>query len=160
MLDNLFNSIGGDVVSNLTEKAGISMDQAKQILPIGQETLQSGLMEQVTSGNIGDIVGMFNSGGGDLQSNGLFGSLKGMFMQNIMSKVGLDESVAGAVAGTGMESMISNITGMVGGAGNVTEDSLKEGLGMGGGIADIAGNMLKDKLGDGIGGAIGGLFGK
>ena len=160
MLDKLFSSIGGDVVSNLTEKAGISMDQAKEILPIGQETLQSGLMEQVTGGNIGDIVGMFNSGGGDLASNGLFGSLKGMFMKNIMSKMGLDESVAGAVAGTGMESMIGNITGLVGGAGNVTEDSVKEGLGMGGGIADMATNMLKDKVGGAAGGIIGGLFGK
>lgn len=163
MLDSLFNSIGGEVVSSITEKAGISADQAREMLPIGQETLQSGLMEQVTGGNLGSIIGMLNSSGSEgpsLQSNPLFDSLKGMFIQNIMSKMGLPASVAQLAGGAGMESMISSITGLVGGAGNVTEDSLKEGLGLQGGIADIAGNMLKDKLGGAAGGIIGGLFGK
>ncbi|MEM9991206.1 MAG: hypothetical protein AAF738_05540 [Bacteroidota bacterium] len=162
MLDSIFNSIGENVINTLIEKTGLSLDQAKEVLPIGQETLQSGLMEQVTKGNLGAIIGMLNSGGkaGELQENPMFGMLKNMFVQNIMSKMGLSESLASAAGNTGMESMIGSITALVGGTGNVTEDSLKEGLGLDGGIADLAGNMLKGKLGGAAGNMLGGLFGK
>ena len=66
----------------ITEKAGISTDQAKQMLPFAQESLQEGLMSQVTGGNLDGVLGMFKSfGGGGLESNSLFGSIKGMFMK-------------------------------------------------------------------------------
>ncbi len=182
MLDQLMNSIGGDVMSSLTEKAGITSEQAEQVLPIAQDTLQEGLMKEATSGNVEGILGMFNSGA-ELESNGMFGSLKGMFMQNIMTKMGLPASVAGLVAGTGLSGIIGSMAGKFGGAGNITQDGLMSGLGMGdagglmdaakgllggetGGVMDAAKDMLgnggsvadaaKDKLGD----IAGGLFGK
>ena len=161
MLDQLMNSIGGDVVKSITEKAGISADQAQEVLPIAQETLQSGLMEQVTSGGVENILGMFNGGGAG--ENPLMGSLKGMLMKNVMTKMGLPESVAGLVAGSGMESVIGGLAGQLGGAGNITQDGLMDKLGMGGGgIGDMAQGMLKnaaaDKLKD-LPGGIGKLFG-
>ena len=156
MLDKLMGSIGGDVINSITEKAGISSDQAKQVLPIATDTLQSGLLKEVTGGNISGILGMFNSGGG-LASNGLFGSLKGMFLKNIMTKMGLPESVAGLVAGSGLTSIIGGLAGKLGGAGNVTQDSLMDNLGLGGadGLMDAAKGLAKGKLGD----ITGGLFG-
>lgn len=158
MLDQLMSSIGGDVVKSITEKAGISAEQAQQVLPIATDTLQSGLMEQVTGGNVESILGMFNSGDG-VASNGLFGSLKGMMMKNVMTKMGLPESVAGLVAGSGMESVISGLTGQLGGAGNITQDGLMDKLGMGGGLGDMAKKLAGDKLKDLTGGLGGGLFG-
>jgi len=161
MLDQLMSSIGGDVVKSITEKAGISADQAQQVLPIATDTLQSGLMEQVTGGNVEGILGMFNSGS-EAGANPLFGSLKGMLMKNVMTKMGLPESVAGLVAGSGMESVIGGLAGQLGGAGNITQDGLMDKLGMGGGIGDMAKGMLKnaaaDKLKD-LPGGIGKLFG-
>lgn len=151
MLDKLMESFGGDVISQITEKAGISADQAKEVLPIAQESLQSGLMEQVTGGNMDGILGMFNSAGGNgLMNNPLFSGIKAQFMQGIMTKMGLPESVAGMVAGTGMSSIIGNLAGKFGGAGSVDSNSLMSGLGLGGGggLMDMATNMAKDKMGD------------
>ena len=150
------DSIGGDVINSITEKAGISADQAKQVLPIATETLQGGLMKEVAGGNISGILGMFNSGSG-LASNGLFSSLQNMFMKNIMTKMGLPEPVAGLVAGSGLTSMIGGLAGQLGGAGNVSQDSLMDNLGLagGGGLMDAAKDMAKGKLGD----IAGGLFG-
>ena len=71
MLDKLFDSFGGDVASSIAEKAGIPMDQAKSILPLAQESIQEGLMKEVTGGNISGIMGMFNSGSG-MGSNPIF----------------------------------------------------------------------------------------
>lgn len=151
MLDKLMESFGGDVINQITEKAGISADQAKQVLPIAQESLQSGLMEQVTGGNVDGILGMFNSAGGDgLMSNSLFSGIKAQMMKGVMTKMGLPESVAGMVAGTGMSSIIGNLAGKLGGAGSIDSAGLMSGLGLGGGggLMDMATNMAKDKMGD------------
>ncbi|MEM8524563.1 MAG: hypothetical protein AAGG68_07960 [Bacteroidota bacterium] len=154
MLDKLFDSIGGDVVSSLTEKTGINLEQAKAVLPIAQDTMQTGLMDEVKSGNISGILGMLNSSGDALQSNSLFDKIKGMFLQNILSKLGLPESVAGMVAGTGMNSIVSSASNFLGGGGEVKKDDLMSKLDLGGMAGDIAKGMLKDKLG-----GIGKMFG-
>ncbi len=155
MLDKLFETFGGDMVNSLTEKAGISTDQAKDILPIAQDSIQSGLLEQVKSGNISGILDMFNSGGG-MTENPIFGSIKNMFLSGIISKLGLPSSVANIVAGSGLESIMGNITGALkGDDGEVTENGVLDKLGIGGGVGDIAKNILKNKLGD----ITGGLFG-
>jgi len=163
MLDKIFETIGGDVVSDLTSKAGITADQAKEVLPIAQDSIQSGLMEQVKGGNVSGILGMFNSGSG-MGSNPIFGGIKQMFMSNIMSKMGLPGPVAGIVAGAGLEGMMGKIGGVLGGGGEVTQEGLMSNLGMGGdggGLMDMAKNMAGDKLG-GLGDAakdkLGGMF--
>jgi len=159
MLDKLMGSISGDVISQLTEKTGISADQAKSVLPVATDTLQSGLMEQVTGGNISGILGMFNSGSG-MADNPIFGAIKTQLLGNLMSKVGLPESVAGLVAGNGLQSIIGGLSGQLSGDGKeVTQDSLMSGLGLGGGggigdmVKGMAGDALKDKLG-GLGGKL------
>ncbi len=155
MLGKLFESFGGDVINSLTEKAGITTDQAKEVLPIAQESIQSGLLEQVTSGNISGILEMFNSGS-SMSDNPIFGSIKSMFLSGIMSKLGLPSSVANIVAGDGLEGIMGNLTGALKeNDGEVTEDGIMDKLGLGGGIGDMAKNVLKDKLGD----ITGGLFG-
>ncbi len=156
MLDKLMSSISGDVLQSITDKAGIPSEQAKQVLPIASNTLQNGLMKEVTAGNISGVLAMFNSGSG-LTNNSLFNHLKGMLLQNIMTKMGLPESVAGMVAGSGMQSIIGGLAGKMGGAGNVTQDNLMSTLGLGadaGGLMDAAKGLAKGKLG----GIAGGLF--
>jgi len=157
MLDQLMSAVGGNVISELTEKTGINAEQAQSILPVAQESLQSGLMEQVTGGNMSGILGMFNSSGSGLTSNPIFAGIKAKFAAGVMSKLGVPESVAGMVAGTGMGSMISGLTSQLqGDGGEVSQDDLMSKLGLGGGLADMAKNALGDKLG-GLGDLAGGL---
>ena len=159
MLDQLMNSIGGEVANSIAEKAGISTDQAKQALPIAQESLQSTIMDKVSGGGLDDVLGMFNSAGGGLENNGLFGSIKQKMMQGVMQKMGLPAPVAGLVAGSGLGSIIGKIAGKAGGAGNVTQDGLMGLIGGGDGIKGMLGNMAKDKLGDIAKDKLGGIFG-
>ncbi|MEM0994339.1 MAG: hypothetical protein AAF847_17455 [Bacteroidota bacterium] len=154
MLDQLFNSIGGDVISSMTEKTGINLEQAKAVLPIAKDTVQTGLTDEVKAGNISGILGMLNSSGAGLQQNSLFGNLKGMLMQNILSKLGLPESVASLVAGTGMTSIVENASQFLSGDADVKQSDLTSKLDMGGMVGNMAKGMLKDKLG-----GIGKMFG-
>ncbi|MEM1324685.1 MAG: hypothetical protein AAGI23_01965 [Bacteroidota bacterium] len=156
MLDQLFNAVGGNVVNTLTEKTGLDLEQAKAVLPIAQETVSSGLMDEAKSGNIGGILNMLNSSGADLQSNSLFDGLKKQLLGNLLAKLGLPESVAGLVAGTGMTSIIENASNFLGGGGEVKKDDLMDKLDM----KSIVGNMAKDAIADKLGGLGGKLFGK
>lgn len=164
MLDQLFSTIGGDVVSSLTEKAGITSDQAQQVLPIAQESLQDGLMKEVTGGNISGILGMFNGGESALGGNPIFDGIKQTMMANVMTKMGLPQPVAALVAGSGMTSVVGKLGGLLGGDdGQVSEDSLMSKLNLGGGtdgLMDAAKNIAQDKLGGTLGNIAGGLFGK
>lgn len=173
MLDKIMDMVGGDAIKAMTEKAGVSADQAKSMLPLAGESLQEGLLSKVTGGGLDDVLGMFKSfSGGGVENNSLFGSIKGMFMQKVMTKMGLPESVAGLVSGAGMTSIIGSLTSKIKGHGD-TDDidaaSLMGVLGGGGGIlGSITGMLGGDKkegddkggLGGMLGDIAGGLFGK
>jgi len=127
MLDKIMEMVGGDALNEMTSKAGISMDQAKQMLPLAQDSLQEGIMSQITGGDKEGLLGMFSSalgGGSGLASNGIFGSIKGMFMKKIMTNMGLPESVAGLAAGSGLSSLVGGI------AGKLSDDGDNDGIDM------------------------------
>ncbi|MEM6966000.1 MAG: hypothetical protein AAF573_14630 [Bacteroidota bacterium] len=177
-------SIGGNVASDMASKAGISLDQAKGMLPFAKESLNEGVMSEVKSGNVGGILDMFKSatsGGGNLMQNSIFGSIKSMFMKKIMTNMGIPESVAGLAAGTGMSSIIGSLAGKMQDHGDTNEidaGSLMGVLGMGGGASGMLGKaagMLGGLTGGGddkksddspmdqakdLLGGIGGMFGK
>ncbi|HHB78469.1 MAG TPA: hypothetical protein ENK85_04475 [Saprospiraceae bacterium] len=153
MLDKLFESFGGDVVNSIAEKAGIPVDQAKAVLPVAQESIQEGLMKEVTGGNVSGILSMFNSGSG-MANNPIFGGIKQMFMSNMMSKLGLPSGVATMISGFGLENIMGKLSGILGDGGEVTESGLMDKLGLGGGLGDMAKNIVGDKLKD----ITGGLF--
>ena len=112
-------------------------------------------MDQVTKGNIGGILEMFNSGKG-MADNPIFGSIKGMFLKGIMSKLGLPSGIADMVAGSGLEGIMGSLTGALkGDSDEVTQDGIMDKLNLGGGIGDVAKSFAKDKLKD----ITGGLFG-
>lgn len=187
MLDKIMELVGSNALNEITSKAGISTDQAKQMLPLAQDSLQEGIMSQITGGNLDGLIGMFNSAGSSngLMNNSIFNGIKGMFLQKIMKSIGLPESVAGLAAGTGMSSIIGGISGLLksdgdnddinasnimnvlggGNAGGVIGSLLgaKEG-GLMDSISDVAGDLLSGKSDSkgsgGVGGMLGKLFGK
>jgi hypothetical protein len=149
MLDNLLDSIKGDVLGTLTEKTELSADQAESVLPIAKESIQTGLMDQVKSGNVGGILDMFNSSGNSLLKNAIFSGIKQNFVGAIIKKLNLPAPLAGMVANVGLGKIFEGISGKAkDNSGKVTQDSLMSTLGLeGGGLGDIAKDMLKNKLG-------------
>ena len=155
MLDIIMEAVGGDALSQITSQAGVTPEQAKEMLPLAQESLQEGLTSQLTSGSTDGLLGMFNSvGGGGLASNGIFGGIKNMFMQKIMTKMGLPPAVAGLAAGAGMGSMIGGISNMLKSDGDndgIDASNIMNVLGGGGGAAGMLGGLM------GGAGALGGI---
>jgi hypothetical protein len=157
MLDKIMEQLGGGAAEQIAEKAGVSLDQAKGMLPFAQESLQEGLMSQVTGGNLSGLLAMFqgaSAGGGGLMDNPIFASIKAMFLKKIMTNMGLPESVAGLAAGTGLSSLIGGLAGKMvshGDTDDIDAGSLMNVLGVGG----DAGGMLGKAAGM-LGGLMGG----
>jgi len=158
MLDQLFSSISGEVVGKLTEKTGLSMEQAKEMMPLAQESVSEGMMKQVTDGNVSgltDMLGAAQEGGSGLTNNPIFTSIKGALMGKVMQSMGLPEQMAGMASGVGLESIMGMISGKVSGEdGKIDESGLMSNLGMGNAAMDMAKNALKSKMG-GLGGLLG-----
>ncbi|MFK7808527.1 MAG: hypothetical protein AB8F74_12050 [Saprospiraceae bacterium] len=154
MLDKIMDMVGGEAISAMTEKAGISTDQAKQMLPFAQESLQEGMMSQVTSGNLDGVLGMFkNFAGGNASNDGLFGNIQNMFAKKVMTNMGIPESIAGLAANSGLVSIVGNLTSKIKGAGDTDDidaSSLLSVLGQGDGAAGLMGKAA---------GLLGGLTG-
>jgi len=157
MFDKIMEAVGGDALSQITSQAGVTPEQAKEMMPLAQESLQEGITSNM--GNTEGLLGMFNSAGGSgLMSNGIFGSIKGLFMQKIMTKMGLPSSVAGLAAGAGMGSMIGGISNMLKSDGDndgIDASNIMNVLG-GGGAAGMLGSLMGGAT-EGAGGALGGL---
>jgi hypothetical protein len=157
MLDKIMEQLGGEVAEQIAGKAGVSLDQAKGMLPFAQESLQEGLMSQVTGGNLNGLLGMFqgaSAGGSQLTDNPIFGSIKAMFMKKVMTNMGLPESIAGLAAGTGMSSLLGGLAGQMvshGDTDDIDVGSLMSVLGVG----DDASGMLGKAAGI-LGGLTGG----
>ena len=145
MLGKIMEMVGGDALNEMVGKAGISLDQAKAMLPLATDSLEEGISNEVKGGNLDGLLGMLNSAGGSgLMNNGIFSSIKGLFMKKIMTKMGLPESIAGLAAGSGLSSLVGGL------AGKLREDGDND---------DINADNLMNVLGGG-GGLLGGLLGK
>lgn len=160
MLDQLFSSIGGDVVNTLTEKTGLSADQAQQMLPIAKDTVSSGLMDQVKSGNIAGLASMFSGGTNNLAGNSIFEGMKTQLIAGVMEKLGLPKPLAAMASGLGLEKILGLIGNKVSDDnGNVDQGDLMSKLGLQDAAMDMGKKMLQDKLGGALGGLGKGLFG-
>lgn len=176
MIDKILEMVGGDALNAMTSKAGIPMDQAKKMLPLAGESVQEGLMSAVSGGNLNGVLDMFKSADrGGLESNDLFAGIKNMFLQKVVTTLGLPKSVADLAANFGLSNIIGSLTGMIkadGDTDDIDAGSLMNVLGGDKGmLGNIAGSLLggkeggimdnladaaKGKLGD----IAGGLFGK
>lgn len=147
MLDSIFKSIGGNVITSIVEKAGLTTEQATNVLPLAQSCLQNGLTEQITSGNVSGITGLFNSTPDSFSTNSVFSGIKTNFVNKLTTNMNLPASTADAVAGTGLTNIVSQITEMTKGeGGTVDENTLMEKLGLGTGIGEGIANSVKSKL--------------
>lgn len=163
MLDNLLDGIKGQVVSAISEKAGIDAGQAEQAVPLAKDSIMEGITGAVSGGNIGDLMGMFSGGGeggGDMMNNMVYQGIAQNFVGKLTSQLGLPEGIAGSVSSFALPMIMDKIKGKASNEnGEVDQAGLMNTLGLGGdGMKDQAMNMLKGAIGDKLGG-IGKMFG-
>ena len=150
MLDQLLGAAKSQVIGAITEKTGMGADQAESAFPLAQDSIKEGIMGAVSGGDISGIMGMLS--GGDMASSGLFNSISGNFVSNLVSKLGVPESMASMVSSAALPMLLNKVKGGVSNdAGEVSQEGIMSALGGGDGMMDALKDkgmdMLKDKMG-------------
>jgi len=158
MLGKLLESVAPDALSALSGLEGLDAGKAAEILPLATGGITDGIMGAVKGGDISGVLGMLNAGESGLAGNSLFDGIKNQVTASILTKIGLPAPIAQLAAGAGLGKLIGGLAGKLGGAGSISEESLKDGLG--GNLADLASGLLGDKAGGVMDAAKGLLGGK
>ncbi|MFY7786550.1 MAG: hypothetical protein ACOVQA_01635 [Thermoflexibacteraceae bacterium] len=153
MLDQLI-ALGKDqLAKQLTEKGGLQTNQVNQSLDVTKDSLVNSLIGQVTAGNVGGIMSLFNGQAAPTAANPMVNSMIGNLAGDLAAKVGINPQTAQTAANIIVPFIMEKFAGKETGTAN-SEADLLEKLGISGNdaIAGIAKNLLGDKGGDLLGG--------
>lgn len=171
MLDSILSAVKGQAAAAIAEKTGLNLGQAEQALPLAGESVTEGITSAISGGNVEGIVGMLQSavgggeGGGGLVQNMVYKGIAGNFIQKATSALGLDEGIAGTISGIALPMIMSKLGGATQSAGDtdgIDAGSLMDTLGLDSGslLKGAAGKLLGGGGGEGGGGGLlGGLGG-
>jgi len=157
MLDQLIQTAQQQLGPQL-EQIGVQPSQLGDIFNVAQDSLTDGLQKEAVGGGLDSVFSLFNGQGGNLQSNSIVSSLSNGFVSSLVSKLGIDQSLASKISGVVVPFIMEKFAGSETGSASSPTD-LADKLGFGGDITSSLGGLLggKDKGGDLLGG-IGNLF--
>ncbi len=152
MLDQLIEFGKEQLSSQLQQKAGLQGSQVEKSLDVTKDSLTNTLISQVASGNVGQIMSLFN-GGAATTSNPVVGSMITNLAVDLAAKVGISSQIAQTAAGIIVPFVMQKFASSESGTAN-NEGDLLDKLGISGNdaIAGIAKSFLGDKGGDLLGG--------
>jgi hypothetical protein len=148
MIQDLVNSVKGELTGMLTQKTGLAPDKAGASVDIAKDSIANGLKNELSSGNISGLMGLLK--GGSTTGNPIVTNIINQYAGSLISKLGLPESVSKQVATFAVPFILSKIQGKTAGKSD-TDIAGMLGGDLGGGLGNL--------LGKGLGG-LGGLFGK
>lgn len=122
--------------ASMLDGFGLSSDKHDKAFRLAKDSVLGGLTQSFQSGNIGAITGAFSGG----SSNSLVQSIVSTYGSKLISKLGLNESLAKTIS-TAIIPMIFNYIGKKEDVPTESDEGVKDLLG------DLAGSSIKDKLG-------------
>lgn len=147
MLNTIVKNIAPEVLSAMTGKFGLNQEMGNRAVDTTKESLQEGVSNEISKGNLDGLLSMFN-GGGTGEGNNTFQNLSSKLSGDYIQKLGLSPDIASQISHFVLPLVMNKISTMLGG--KVDRDSLTNALSTGG---------LLSKAGDLLGG-LGNIFKK
>jgi hypothetical protein len=149
MLDTLINSIGPDVLSAVTDKFGLSQEEASKTVDTTKSSLETSVKSEVGKGNLDGLLSLFDTGANSTD-NSTFQRFAGNLSGDYIQKLGLSPDLANKISTYVLPLVIGKFSSQTGG--QMDKEGLMGMLGPG------ASNLLKGKGGDLLKGGLGNLF--
>ncbi|MDB4088516.1 hypothetical protein N9544_02720 [Flavobacteriales bacterium] len=147
MIDDIINSLKGELGGSLMEKFGLDSNQKDQAMDITKETITDKISEATSGGGLSGIMNLFSSNDNDEEGNSMLEGITSTLSSKFSSQLGVDSEKSGGITSMIMEKVTSMFGDKLGGNFEVTDL-----LGIiGGGKSAGLGGML---------GKLTGLFGK
>jgi hypothetical protein len=151
MIQDILNKISPELISDLTQKVGLSPDKSKEAVSVTKETVAGTIGKEAASGNTDGILAMLNKGGA-ASDTPMFQNILDNLIGNFVSKLGLPADKARMAASFVLPKIMSAISGSK--SGNFDKTDLAK-------IAkDALGGSLSDKADSFMKGGVGNLFKK
>lgn len=146
MLDSIINLVKKEALGAITNNADVPADKKDAAVETTTSTIVDSLKDQLSSGNISNIVELFSGDSGS--SSSFTNSIQSSVISALTEKVGLNKGIANTIAST----VIPAVMGMISKKNNDSNDSFS--------IESLVKSVSGGNNGGGILGSLGKLFGK
>ena len=147
MLENIINSVKGQLTGELQSKYNLDPEKANQSVDLAKDDLEDEMKTRASSGDFGDIMDVLKGSKGAGQSSTVNSAIQ-RYIGDLTTKLGIPASVANQVAPFVMTFIMNKFSGKV----------TSEGMGQSDIMGSLLGGGLKDAVSKGLGGKLGGLF--
>lgn len=173
MLEQLLDLVQQNSQQSVVENPDVPNEHNQEVINTLTSSITGGLQEQVQSGNISGLLGLFGgesgTSGASLLNNPIVASIATNAVGAIVQKFGLNSQVAGNIVNSVLPSVLGAVIGQLNGQGGPGSSG---GIGngfdlgtliqMGGGLFGAGNDQQQGKPASGgidLGGMLGGLFG-
>lgn len=146
MFENLLELVkqnAGDAVINNSQ---IPDEHNEAVINTTAKSIMNSLQGHISGGNLQDVIGMFNNGGGSLQNNPVTSNISQNLISDLMSKHGLSSGVAGSLVSSLVPIVMSQLVNKTNNPGDSSFDlqGILGALGgnSGGSTSGMFGNVL------------------
>ncbi len=147
MISELLNMAKKELSGAVTQNTELDKEQAEKTIDIGGNTLFEGVQQQVMSGNLPQLMGLFSGGlsnTSQLMSNPIVSDMVATFVQRVVSQLGISEEKATSAVNFVLPHLLSFFTKQV----TQNSSNFQNMLGMfGNSSSNNTGNDLSDMLG-------------
>ena len=158
MLDQLVQLVRDSAQETVVANPAIPNEQNDAVIGEASHSIASGLQEALASGNVKDVMGLFNSNGQVDSSNPVVNNISGNLISSLKEKFNINGSSAAAIAGSLIPSVLGSLVkktndpsdngfSLDGIFSSLTGGST-QGLNLGGLLGKFAGGLDKDGDGD------------
>ncbi len=109
MLDQLVQLVRESAQETVVANPAIPNEQNDAVIGEASHSIASGLQEALASGNVKDVMGLFNSNGQVDNSNPVVNNISGNLISSLTEKFNLNGSSAAAIAGSLIPSVLGSL---------------------------------------------------
>lgn len=149
MLDQIINSLKGELAKKFTGEFGMQEDKVDDAVGIAKDDIFETVKDEVGRGNLGGLMSLFQNKE-QIGSNPIVTNIIKKYAGDLGSKLGLDPSLSSTIANYAIPFILGRFINTAQEKG-VDQASLMSMLGGSGQGKDL-GDMLKGQFGDSLGG--------
>jgi hypothetical protein len=109
MLENILNLVREHAGEAIVNNPAIPNENNEAVTAEAGNSIMEGLQNMISQGKAQDLLSMFSHPSGDFQSNPAVQNISGGFIQNLISKFGINPSAATGVASTLIPTVLQNL---------------------------------------------------
>ena len=143
MLENIINSVKGQLTGDLQNKFNLNPTQAEQSVDLAKEQIETGLQKEAAGGDVSGIMNLLKGGQAAAASHPAVSDMVNNYVQALSTKLGIPAGVASQIGPHVIQFIMEKLSGKVN-SGEVKQTDL---MGMLGGLGGKLPGGLGDKLG-------------